>query len=105
MENNTFLDDKLYNYTVHTSINSISDFHNMLNKLYEMCDIHWKSQVNKNMTSKIVKNCITRTFNSWDLFIQKLEKINCDLANLLNEYSYKKAFMLETELKRIYDNL
>jgi len=98
-----FLDDKLYNHVVKRDIQSINDFQEMVNELFKICEDHFKPQLSAGMSYKEGKVIIDRTFNSWDLFINRLYKENYRFLDVMEGCSYKSAFMKNPELKRIYD--
>jgi hypothetical protein len=100
-----FLDDILYDHTINAEFNNVADFTNHINELYKICEDYWKPQVNISMPTKDVKAIIDRTFNSWDLFVKRLVKEKYYLADYISKYSYKYAYMDNSELKKIYDRL
>ena len=98
-----FLDDKLYQHTINREIKDRDTYTQLVNELYKICEDHFKPQLRPNMSYKEGKIMIDRVFNSWDLFINKLDKKDWYLIDFLKDASYKVSFMKNPELKRIYD--
>ena len=100
-----FLDEKLYTHTKSKEIKSPQDFSDLVNELYRICEDHYKPELTNDR--KVIKATIDRTFRSWDIFIQKLQKEDWFLIDFLgkNEYSYKKVFFDNQELNRVYKTL
>jgi len=98
-----FLDDKLYNYTVNRKLNGATDFRLMINELYKISEDHYKSNLHTGMSYKQGKIMMDRTFNSWDLFIGRLDKEDYFLIDFIKEASFKKVFMENKKLKEIYE--
>lgn len=98
-----FLDEKLYQHTINKNINSSDDFELLVNELYKICEDSWKPKLRSNLTYENVKIVLDRVFNSWDLFIKKLQKEEYIFTDILLKCSYKSAFMKNKKTKRIYD--
>lgn len=97
-----FLDDKLYQHAIKRKIDSLDDYKEMINELYKICEDHFKPQLDINMGYRKAKIILDRTFNSWDLFINRLEKEDYFLVDIIKDCSYKSAFMENPKLVKIY---
>lgn len=102
---NGFLDDKLYNHLKNKDITSGYHFNKVINELFKICEDHFKPQLLENMTRTNAKMILDRTFNSWDLFVSRLEKEKYQFADILKKYSYKEIFMSNEEMKKMYLSL
>lgn len=101
-----FLDDKLLKHTLEKEINVPEDVSTLLNELYKICEDHYKPQLHPKMKYVDGTLLMDRTFSSWDLFISRLKKQGKGyeiMADMFAEYSYKKLFLSNGELKRIYE--
>jgi len=101
-----FLDDKLYQHIINKNeIQNVVDLQTTINELYKICEDHFKPLITKNISSyREIKIIMDRVFNSWDLFIQRLDKEDYFLTDIISEASYKTAYMKNSECKRIYDS-
>lgn len=100
-----FLDEHLYTHTKSKKLNSASDFSDLVNELYRICEDHYKPALVDD--PKVIKATLDRTFRSWDIFIDRLKKENWFLIDVLGrkETSYKATFMSNEKLKGIYNKL
>jgi hypothetical protein len=70
-----FLDEKLYQYVInHEFPNNATDFRQMVNELYRICEDHFKPRLFLGMSFKEGTLELDRVFNSWNLFIGRLKK-------------------------------
>lgn len=102
---NKFLDDQLFEYTTQKVIKKTDDFVDLMNELFKICESDWKPKYHEGMSKSEVKVLVDRTFNMWNLFEKKLIKENYFLTKQICEYSYKKTFMENPELSKIYNQL
>jgi len=102
-----FLDDKLYDKCINTDIESVDDITQLINELYDICHKHYVNEITPGASKKYVKSILDRTFNSWDLFMTRLDKSTWLYRTLLKDYSasYKETFMSTPNLKQAYDGL
>lgn len=98
-----FLDEQLYQHVINRNLENISDYQDMINELYKICEDSWKPKLLQNLTYANVKIILDRVFNSWDLFIKRLYKEDYYLVHIISKCSYKETFMKNKEAKRIYD--
>lgn len=98
-----FLDDKLYNHVKSTAINSVTDFQKLVNELYKLTEDHFKPQLRVDMTYVEGRKLMDRVFSSWDLCIKRLEKENWWMTDVLIHAHYKKVFLNDDALKKIYN--
>ena len=98
-----FLDDKLYQHTINRQIRDSSDYLAMVNELYKICEDHFKPQLKEGMTYREGRIIMDRVFNSWDLFINRLDKEDYSLVDFMKEASYKSAYMKSPQLVELYN--
>lgn len=98
-----FLDEKLYQHTMNRNLQDADDFKTMINELFKVCEDHFKPQLRSDMTYTEGTVMIDRVFNSWDLFIARLEKEEYFLIDILSKASYKSVFMNNPALVEIYN--
>lgn len=107
-----FLDDILYNTCEQSDILK-TDIQLLNNTLCKICEDYYKEGLKKlsdeNTTSKNIKVILDRTFNLWDLFVLKAQKSNLSkmqaLANLFSKHTFKSQFLLNSEMKSLYETL
>ena len=105
-----FLDDELYECVKNTDINDAEEFIEMVNKLYQICEKHYKAQLPAQLGTpmKNISIIMDRTFASWDLFVNRLVKEKHYLAPFFNNHptyediSYKTRFLENEQLAAIY---
>ena len=100
-----FLDEQLYQKVKETKIESSQDFEQLMNDLFLICENKWKPEFDQKNGGKGLKVLLDRTFKSWDIFAQRLEKENWFLIQPLNNHSYKLTFMLNEKLRKEYLSL
>ena len=95
-----FLDDKLYLHVKNRQIDTSEDFAQMIHELYKICEDHYKPTLSASDTYKDVINTMDRVFNSWNLFVKKLEKEKYPFADifLLPGISYKDVFLANEKM-------
>jgi hypothetical protein len=100
-----FLDDELYQKVKSFEIKSAEDFQILVNELYKICDTHYKNKIITMVGSsyKEIRYELDKTFKMWDFFIDKLDKENWWLVDILKTYSYRKIFMSNEKLREIYN--
>ena len=102
ISNSGFLDDLLFDHTINFKIESSSDFNKMINELYKIVEDKFKPLLYIGQTHQEFKIIMDRTFNSWDLFVNRLIKHKYFLAEAVKKCSYKSAFMKDEKRKNIY---
>ena len=106
-----FLDDKLYQMVMEKELSHQPEIlriqlQNLIQDLYEVCGESWKDAIKDERSNKVVKACIRRSFNSWNLFIMKMTKSDRNyLIEILEKANYEKAVLSNPEVKRIYNSL
>ena len=98
-----FLDDKLYNHVSRSDIKEAKDFQTLMNDLYKITEDHFKPQLKAGVSYDQGKTILDRVFNSWNLFINRLDKENYFLTDFIKENSYKIVFMNNPDLVEIYN--
>lgn len=86
----------------------------LINPLLEIAEKRWKDVIRNQKQgdtghmgrsqAQEVITTIERTFNSYDLFIQRLKKENHKYYSLIEKYSYRKMFMENETLRNIYND-
>lgn len=99
MESNIFLDEKLYSFLHENEQLSHSE---ILVGLYKVCEDHYIPQIKKQMSYREVSDILDRVFGQWDLFMKKLSKENNRFYHFLEERPFKKALLMNEEIKNIY---
>jgi hypothetical protein len=106
---NMFLDDELLKACKEFGIAADKDSLQELNeKLCTICENYYKPQITVGMSKKEVKVILDRTFNAWDSFVRMLIKegdFNAILGELFHSYSFKRQFLSNEALRKLYDNL
>lgn len=102
-----FLDHKLFDHVTNREIDNAKDFNAMINELYRICEDHWKPQADIKMGPVLFKILINKAFKSWDMCVAKLKTVKGyrATAELMENYSYKKIFMGNKELKEAFDKM
>lgn len=100
-----FLDDQLYQKVKSTEINTPEDFESLVNVLYKICEEYYQSKLPPlvGCSYKDVTQLMNKTFRFWDMFIEKLEKEDWFLIDILKVCSYKNAYMNHPKLKELYE--
>lgn len=106
-----FLDDKLYQMVMEKQLSRQPEIlkiqlQNLIQDLYSTCDESWKEAIKDERSNKIIKACIRKAFNSWNLFVVRVSKSDRNyLMEILEKANYEKAVMSDPEVKRIYNSL
>lgn len=100
-----FLDDQLYQKVKAFEIKKPEDFQTLVNELYKICENYYKPKLQPlvGCSYKDVRILIDKTFKLWDMFIEKLDKENWFLIDVLKDCSYKKLFLSNPTLKELYE--
>jgi len=104
-----FLDDKLLKMVMDSDLSNHDEIQNTFANLCVECEIQYKSKLNNNSSDKQIKASLDRVFNSWESFIRMGKKIN-DIPKykfilVLETHSFKKQFLADDTLRRIYNSL
>lgn len=103
-----FLDDELLEICRNAKIEKPEQVSELFETLCRKCENHYKSKIKENMTNKEVKTILDRTFNIWDSFTRQAIKEGGNVAiigEILSKYTFKKEFLKNEELKRVYETL
>ena len=102
-----FLDEKLYQHTIHYDLQKELHIETLVNDLYKICEDHWQPKLTPTSlhasSYKEVTIELDKVFNAWDLFTRRLAKSNYVYAPTLSLFSYKTIFMKNEKAKRIYE--
>lgn len=100
-----FLDNKLFTLASKTTINNANDFKDLLVCMYEECNQHIKNKLSDDMDARSLKALINQTFQSWDLCVKLLKKVDYRYSDLLERHSFKSYYLGDETTKKIYDSL
>lgn len=101
-----FLDEQLYICVKETQIITPKDIIPLLNNLFKICDDHIKNNLlsNDQATFKDIRILFDKVFNSWDLFVKRLEKEKFWIWDIFtNENSYKYQILKNSKVLEIYN--
>lgn len=105
-----FLDDELCS-TFEKGIKLNKWIPEILDDLYIVVDQHWKPKIHASMNKSEVATILDKAFNSWDLFIKRIEKHsvgkNTKVSNAIQwikkHGTYKEVFLSNSDMARIYN--
>jgi hypothetical protein len=99
-----FLDDQLYQKVKSTELKSPEDFADLVNDLYKICEDYLKSKLTDTITYKEGKQLMDKVFTFWNMFINKLDKENWWLIDILKkeELSFRTTYLKNEKLNEIY---
>lgn len=105
-----FLDDELLKICEAIEISANQDIQELNKILYRKCEDYYKSKINPmQMSPKDVKVILDRTFNLFDSFVRmalKSEKSHVKiLGKLFKEFTFKKQFLSNEKMNKIYNKL
>ena len=107
-----FLDDKLYqiceNYYL-LNKHSSNDIQELNKKLFEECEIYYKSKITMSSKPSEVKIILDKTFNLFDSFVRRLKNSDNEIlkiyGDLFEKFSFKKQFLNNPGMEEIYNKL
>lgn len=104
-----FLDDEVLLMCKKAEINTPEQVQKLYADVCEKFDNYRRNNMNALMSSREIKIVINKTFNLWDSTVRMClkdsdSKLNI-IGGMLEKYSYKKTFLKDSEMKRIYDSL
>ena len=103
-----FLDDELLLMVKTANCSTEENIQQLNVDLCTKCETYYKTKIVPNMTKKEVKTILDKTFNMWDSFIRmgkkEDEKIKM-IVDMFEKYSFKKQFLSNSEMARIYGEL
>jgi len=104
-----FLDDELLQICTEVGLWD-EDTVNALNlKLYRKCEDYYKAQIKDKTLKQEFKATMDRTFNLWDSFVRQArahENLTIRiLGDLFESYTFRKQWLSNPEMKRIYNSL
>lgn len=104
-----FLDEELLQMCKNTEINTPEAIQRLNVDLCKKCEDYYKSKLNENMHPSHIKTILDRVFNLWDSFVKMAKKdedeIIIILGDMFEKHSFKKQFLQNEEMKRIYNKL
>lgn len=104
-----FLDDKMLNICENAIINNSDDVRILATNIYKECEVYFKSKVYKDMPNKELKSILDKTFNLFDSFVRNAEKSDNKqlqiLGDLFKDHTFKKQFLSNKDMYRVYFSL
>ena len=104
-----FLDDELLKICEDAITTTPQDIQELNKTLCGKCEDYYRKKINKNMTPKEVKVILDRTFNLFDSFVRMALKSNISqlkiLGELFKEFTFKKQFLSNDEMNKVYSKL
>ena len=97
-----FLDDELYNKTVNHEIESGEALGKLIHQLYKICEDRLRDTLTLQMSYKDVTRTFDRIFNSWDLFIKRLDKEDYIFTDIIKDFPFRDTILKNKEIDRIY---
>jgi uncharacterized sporulation protein YeaH/YhbH (DUF444 family) len=103
-----FLDEELLELCRNAVCDTHEDIQNLNVQLCEKCETYYKSKITPNMRKMEVKAILDRTFNLWDSFTRTAIKEDGKmkiLGTLFQSYTFKKQFLSNPDMERVYGTL
>jgi len=103
-----FLDDELLEMCKNTDCSETDNIQQLNIDLFKKCENYYKEQLYPNMRKKELKVVLDKTFNFWDSFTKMAVKesgIIKVLGELFQLHTFKKQFLANNEIAKIYNSL
>ncbi len=104
-----FLDEELFEMCKTADVRHEDYVVTLTQALYRKCEEYYKSKLNPLDTKQVFKATLDKVFNLWDSFVKMLAKSGnvhlVILSELYTEWSFKKQFMDNEEVRKVYESL
>jgi hypothetical protein len=104
-----FLDEKLLEMCKGADLTTPESIQQLNVDLSDECQNYYKGKIQPGTPKKEAKVILDKTFNLWDSFVRSALKSNnfelITLGKLFQEHSFKKQFMMNEDLKKLYESL